>query len=88
LFPWESQSHPHEHLLPMTKEEVLALPAAIRSFNGFYTVHGKFTMENSLRILIAFAVLVLVVVVAVVWMLVRYIRRRRRARKVRTENQD
>lgn len=44
----------------MTKDDVLALPAAIRTFNGFYTVHGRFTLENSIRILIAFGVLVLV----------------------------
>ena len=87
LFPWESQYHPHEHVLQLTKDDVLALPAAIRSFNGFYSVHGKFTMENSMRILMAFAVLVIVAVVAVVWTLVRYIRCRRRARKLRTENQ-
>jgi hydroxyacylglutathione hydrolase len=85
LFPWESQYHPQEHVLQMTKDDVLALPVALRSFNGFYTVHGKFTMENSIRILIAFAGLVLLVVVAVVWILVRYIRRRSRARKLRTE---
>jgi len=35
----------------------------------------------------AFAVLVLAVVLAVVWILVRYIKRRRRARRVRTELQ-
>jgi glyoxylase-like metal-dependent hydrolase (beta-lactamase superfamily II) len=87
LFPWESQYHPHEHVLQLTKDDVLALPAAIRSFNGFYSVHGKFTMENSMRILMAFAVLVIVAVVAVVWTLVRYIGRRRRARKLRTEIQ-
>lgn len=87
LFPWESQYHPHEQVLQMTKDDALALPAAIRRFNGFYTVHGKFTMENSMRILIAFAVLALVAVVAVVWMLLRFIRRRRRARKLRMEIQ-
>jgi hydroxyacylglutathione hydrolase len=86
LFPWESQYHPHEHILQMTKDDVLALPAAVNTFNCFYTVHGKFTMENSTRILIAFAVLVLVVAVAVVWTFVRYIQRRRRARKLRAES--
>jgi hydroxyacylglutathione hydrolase len=84
LFPWESQYHPHEHVLQMTKEDAVALPAAIRSFNGFYGVYGKFTMENSIRILIVFAVLVLVAVVAVAWTLVRYVRRRIRVRKLRT----
>ena len=69
----------------MTKDDVLALPAVVRSFNGLYSVHGQFTMENSIRILVAFAVLVLVVIVAVVWILVMYVRgRRRRARMERT----
>ena len=85
LFPWESQYHPREHVLQMTKDDALALPAAVRSFNGFYSVHGKFTMENTMRILVAVAVLVLVVIVAVVWTLVRYIRRRRRSGRMRTE---
>ena len=85
LFPWESQYHPNEHVLQMTKDDVLALPAVVRSFNGLYSVHGQFTMENSIRILVAFAVLVLVVIVAVVWILVMYVRgRRRRARMERT----
>jgi hydroxyacylglutathione hydrolase len=84
LFPWESRYHSHEHVLEMTKDDVLALPAAVRSLNGFYTVEGKFIMEDSMRILIAFTVLVLVAVVAVVWTLVRYIRRRGRARGLRT----
>jgi hydroxyacylglutathione hydrolase len=87
LFPWESQYHPHEHVLQMTKDDVLAMPAVIHSFNGFYTVHGKFTMEDSMRMLMAFAGLVLLVVVAVLWILVRYIRRRRLARKLRTQVQ-
>jgi hydroxyacylglutathione hydrolase len=87
LFPWESQSHPKEHVLQMTKDDVLALPAAVRSFNGFYSVSGKFTMENSMRILIGFGVLVLVVIVAAVWALVLFVRRRRRARTLRAQIQ-
>jgi hydroxyacylglutathione hydrolase len=84
LFPWQSYYHPHEHVLQMTKDDALALPAAIRSFNGLYSAYGKFTMENSIRILIVFAVLVLVAVVASLWALIRYVRRRRRARMLRT----
>jgi hydroxyacylglutathione hydrolase len=87
LFPWESQYHPNEHALQMTKDDVLALPAAVHSFNGFYTVRGQFTMENTIRILIACAVLALVAVIALVWTLVRFIRRRRRARKLATKIQ-
>lgn len=85
LFPWESQYHPRERALQLTKDDALALPAAVRSFNGFYSVRGKFTMENTMRILIAFGVLVLAAIVALVWVLVRFIRRRVRARRMRTE---
>ncbi len=87
LYSWESTHHPQEHILQMTKEDVLALPVAVRSFNGFYTVHGQFTMENTIRILIAFALLILVAAIAVLWALMRFIRRRRRARKLGTEIQ-
>jgi hydroxyacylglutathione hydrolase len=80
LFSWESQYHPHEHVLQLTKDDALALPTAIRDFNGFYTVGGEFTMENSMRILIVFAVLALAIAIAVVW---RYVRRRKRTRKLR-----
>lgn len=84
-FPWGSQYHPDEHVLQMTKDDLLALPAAIRSFNGFYTVHGNFIMMNSIRILIVSAVLILALLIAFVWLLVRYIRRRRRARRLPAE---
>lgn len=80
LFPWESQYHPDERVLQLTKEDALELPAVVRSFNGFYGVRGKYTMENSMRLLVAFALLVLMALVAVVWTLIRYVRRRRRAR--------
>jgi hydroxyacylglutathione hydrolase len=85
LFPWESQFHPHEHILQMTKDDLLTLPAAIRSFNGFYTKSGNVIMLNSIRILIGEAFLVVVAVVALVWMLVGYIRRRKRGSQVAAE---
>lgn len=86
-FPWQSQYHPKEHVLQMTKDDLLAMPAVIRRFNGFYMVRGKFILMNSIRILIVEAVLVGGVLVAFVWILVRYIRRRKRARKPQAENQ-
>ncbi|MFZ0336157.1 MAG: MBL fold metallo-hydrolase [Candidatus Acidiferrales bacterium] len=82
LFPWESQYHPHERALPMTKDDLLALPAAVGSFNGFYTTSGKFIMINSIHVLMALAVLIVVVLIVVVFLVVRYVRRRR-ARKLR-----
>jgi hydroxyacylglutathione hydrolase len=79
-FPWESQYHPHEHLLQMSKEDLLALPAAVSSFNGFYTRTGKFILTNSIHILIACAGLITVLLGVFVWALVRFTRRRRSRR--------
>lgn len=81
LFPWQSQYHPHEHALPMTKDDLLALPAAVSQFNGFYTKTGNFVLMNPIRNLIVMAVAVLIVLIAPVVGIVFLIRRRRRARK-------
>jgi len=81
LFPWESQFHPNEHVLQMTKDDLLALPAAIRSFNGFYSKSGNFIMMNPIRILIAEALLVLLAAAFLAWIIIRYIRRHKRVRK-------
>lgn len=83
LFPWESQFHPNEHVLQMTKDDLLALPAALEKFNGFYSVNGKFVMMNSIRILIVVSVLIIVILVVMVWLLVRFVRRRIKARRLR-----
>jgi hypothetical protein len=63
------------------KDDLLALPAAIRSFNGSYTVRGKFMMMNSMRILVAEAVLAGAVLVALVWIPIRETRTARRTSK-------
>ena len=77
LFPWESPFHPHEHVLQLTKEDLLALPAAVGKFNGFYTNDGRFALMNSIRILIAFALGCLAIILGLGWLGVRYLRRRR-----------
>ena len=87
LYSWGSQFHPHEHVLQMTKEDLLALPAAIKTFNGFYTTTGQFTMMNSMRVLAVEAVGLLLVLIAIVWILVRFIRRRLAARRLRAAGQ-
>jgi hydroxyacylglutathione hydrolase len=80
LFPWESQYHPHEHSLQLTKQDVLTLPQALRKFNGFYTEEDGFVFINSMRILIACALLIAVVLLGLLWALIRYVRRRRVAK--------
>jgi len=82
LFPWESQYHPQEHVLQMSKNDLLALPAAVSNFNGFYTKSGSFVMINSMHTLIAFAILLAAALIAIVLIMVRYVRRRRRARRL------
>jgi glyoxylase-like metal-dependent hydrolase (beta-lactamase superfamily II) len=79
MFPWESHYHPHEHALQMSKNDLLALPATISSFNGFYTQRGRFILTNSTHILIALAVTAGVALVALALGLILYVRRRRRA---------
>ena len=78
LFPWESQYHPNERVLPMSKADLLALPAALEDFNGFYSDNGRFVMMNSMRMLAAMAIGALVILAALVFALVAFIRRRRR----------
>jgi hydroxyacylglutathione hydrolase len=87
LYSWGVQFHPHEHVLQMTKDDLLALPAALKTFNGFYKTTGQFTMMNSARVLIAEAAGLLLVLVALVWGLVRFIRYRRAVRRLRAASQ-
>jgi glyoxylase-like metal-dependent hydrolase (beta-lactamase superfamily II) len=77
LEPWESQYHPDERALPMTKADLRALPAALASFNGFYSESGGFTMINALRFLEAIGLGVLIVIAGLIWLLIRFFRRRR-----------
>jgi hydroxyacylglutathione hydrolase len=76
-FPWESQHHPREQVLQMTKGDLLALPAAVANFNGVYSRTGPFLLMNSVRVLIAMLVVVVLALVAFLWSVIRYIRRRR-----------
>ena len=80
VFAWESQYHPNEHALAMTRDDLLALPAAIDSFNGFYNRSGQFLMMNQMRLLIVYAVVAIAVLVALVVLIVRWWRRRKRSR--------
>jgi glyoxylase-like metal-dependent hydrolase (beta-lactamase superfamily II) len=80
-FPWESTFHPREHELALTKAEVLALPAALQSFNGFYTQSGKFLLMNPMRNLLAVASAATLLLAGVVAGLILVFRRWRRARR-------
>ena len=82
LFDWESTAHPDEAPLALGKADVLALPAALEKFNGFYTETGSFVIMNPMHNLEVLAVGVLLVLGLLGWLLYRLVRRlkaRRRA---------
>jgi hypothetical protein len=79
-FPWQSTYHPDEGALQLMQADVLALPAALQTFNGFYTESGNFVIENPVRNLIAAAIAGLLILVLLGTLLFRYLRRRSRAR--------
>lgn len=80
LFPWQSTFHPRERSLPMGKADLLALPAALREFNGFYLRSGKFVLIDPMHNLIAVAAAVLIVILALASGAVYLFRRRKRRR--------
>lgn len=77
-FDWGSNYHPHEHALPMTKSDLLGLPAVVATFDGFYNQDGVFVMLNQMRVLVAEAVVFLVALGGIGWLVWGYLRRRRR----------
>jgi glyoxylase-like metal-dependent hydrolase (beta-lactamase superfamily II) len=80
LFDWGSTFHPDERPLPMTKAEVLALPAVLDRFNGVYTRSGSVVMMNSVRVLALEAAAALGVLAALAIAVVSAVRSRRKRR--------
>jgi glyoxylase-like metal-dependent hydrolase (beta-lactamase superfamily II) len=78
LFPWQTSFHPREHVLQMTKADILALPEAAAQFNGLYSHVGQFYLMNSMRLLYLFAGGLLAVVIALIVVIAMFFRRRRR----------
>jgi glyoxylase-like metal-dependent hydrolase (beta-lactamase superfamily II) len=81
LLPWQSTRHPEEHALQLTKADVLALPAALLEFNGFYTRTGDIVVENPLHILAVIAAAALGALTALAVLLFRFFRHRRARRR-------
>ncbi|HTT83681.1 MAG TPA: MBL fold metallo-hydrolase [Rhizomicrobium sp.] len=81
-FAWQSTFHPDEHVLQMEKRDLLALPSALASFNGFYTRTGNFIFIDSLRILLGMIAAILAGLVLLIGGGIFWLRgRRRRAAK-------
>jgi len=71
--------HRNERALPLTADDVRALPAALAGFNGFYSRYPNFIVVNPLHNLIALATGAIVAFGLLVWG-VRRLWKRRRAR--------
>src|SRR5512133_3821414 len=72
-----SHYHPNEHRLELAKEDLIALPAAFDTFNGFYARHANYILSNPIRNLVAQAIIALAVVILLVWLVRRWLRRSR-----------
>jgi hydroxyacylglutathione hydrolase len=80
--PLGSHYHPREHVLQLTKQDLLALPAVVGSFNGFYSTNGIFVLYSQTRILLALAFALITLLTATGILLRRVLRRRKRARSL------
>lgn len=84
-FDWESTYHPHEHDLALTKEDVLALPATLAKFNGFYRHIDNFIMINPMRdLMVAIIAAALVFVALMAGVILGFRRWRRREARAGT----
>jgi hydroxyacylglutathione hydrolase len=61
--------HPNERPLQLTKQDLLALPAIVSGFNGFYGKHGVYVLMNQNRILILLGLGAVVLLVATILIL-------------------
>ena len=77
-FRFGSRHHPNEHRLELTREDLIALPAALESFNGFYARHPNYILSHPIRNLVAQATIALAVLIFIGWGVRRLWRRRRR----------
>lgn len=85
MLPLGSSYHPREHVLQLTKQDLLALPAVVSSFNGFYSTDGIFVLYSQTRILLAIAFALIVFLLAIAVLLRWYLRRRKQSRAIKAE---
>ena len=78
VYDWESTYHPHEHPLAMTKADVLALPATLAKFNGFYRRIDNFIMIDPMRDLLVAVIAVVLVFIALMTAVILVFKRWRR----------
>lgn len=77
-----SHYHPNEHRLELSKEDLLALPAALADFNGFYARHPSYVLSNPIHNVEALATAALALLLLIIWAVRRWLRQRRNRRRV------
>jgi hydroxyacylglutathione hydrolase len=76
-YPFGSHYHPNEHRLELAREDLAALPAAFKSFNGFYARRPNYILTNPMHNLAALGLLAVALLILVVWGVRRLLRWRR-----------
>jgi glyoxylase-like metal-dependent hydrolase (beta-lactamase superfamily II) len=76
LYPSGSQHHSNERALALDRADVLALPAALADFNGFYARHDHYVITNPKRNLMTVVVGIVLFIVGIVGAWWRMRRRR------------
>ena len=71
---------PDQGPLELDKQDLLALPAALRDFNGFYARHPRFVISHPLHNLAALCALLLAALAAAAWWVAKIYRRRKLTR--------
>jgi hydroxyacylglutathione hydrolase len=77
VYGWGSHYHPKEHRLELAKADLLALPSALATFNGFYATHRSYVVVNPIHNLELLASGALAILLLVVWGVRKWVRRRR-----------
>lgn len=83
-YPSGAQHHPRERPLQLSRHDLLALPAALDGFNGFYARHPTFILSNPIHNLLAIAVAVLALLALSIYAGRRALRRRRKQAQATT----
>ena len=83
LYDEGSHYHPNERPLELTQATVLALPAALDQFNGFYARHPNFVLTHPMHNLLVLVAAAAAILACIALMARRYFGRRRRNRPER-----
>ena len=73
-----STYHPSERPLELSREDLMKLPSALASFNGFYASHENYSITHPMHNLLAVLGAALALLFVVILIIYRLVRRRRR----------